>query len=58
MSPWTIVEWVAALGVSVVLVVVVVFGITIGVRYLVSVTSGKFWVKKKTTSANSVVDKK
>jgi len=27
--------------------VAVIFGVAIGIRYLVNITSGRFWVKKK-----------
>lgn len=47
MSPWIILEWVASVGLSVVLTVAVVFGVAIGIRYLVNITSGEFWVKKE-----------
>jgi len=53
MNPWTILEWVASVGLSVVLTVAVIFGVAIGIRYLVNITSGKFWVKKKTRATST-----
>ena len=53
MSPWTILEWVASVGLSVVLVVAVIFGVAIGVRWLVNVTSGKFWLRKTVPTSSA-----
>ena len=49
MSPWFILEWVASVGLSVVLIVAIIFGISLGVRYLMNATSNKFGVQKRTT---------
>ena len=39
MSPWVVFEWAAAMSLSAAVVIGSIFGITIGVRYLISVST-------------------
>lgn len=48
MSPLDMIGWALALGVSLVIVVGAVFGVTIGIRYIVGLTSKADWFKKET----------
>jgi hypothetical protein len=60
MSPWTVLEWVVSVGLSVLVAVVVIATIAIGTKYLVQLTSTvraakaekaeKVAVDKKTTT--------
>jgi|DEB0MinimDraft_10_1074344.scaffolds.fasta_scaffold35427_3 hypothetical protein len=47
MSPWTILEWVSSVGLSVIITVAIIFGIGIGTRYLIGITSNSDWFKSK-----------
>lgn len=47
MNPWSILEWAVAVSVSLAVVIGAVFGVTIGVRYIVGLTSKADWFKKK-----------
>jgi hypothetical protein len=46
MSPWAIFEWALSVSLSIALVIAAIFGITIGVRYIVGLTSKRDWFKK------------
>ena len=48
MSPLVMIGWALALGVSLVIVVGAVLGVTIGIRYIVGLTSKADWFKKET----------
>jgi len=45
MSPWALFEWAAAISLSVAVVIGAVFGITLGVRYLIGISSTRNWFK-------------
>jgi len=46
MSPLDLIGWALSLGVSLAVVVGAVFGVTIGIRYLIGMTSKNNWFKK------------
>lgn len=46
MSPWELLEWAVAVSVSLGVIVGAVFGVTIGIRYIVGLTSKADWFKK------------
>jgi len=46
MSPLELIGWALSLGVSLAIVVGTVFGVTIGIRYIIGLTSKANWFKK------------
>jgi len=46
MSPLELIGWALSLGVSLAILVGAVFGVTIGIRYIVGLTSKSDWFKK------------
>ena len=46
MSPFELIGWALSLGVSLAIMMAAVFGVTIGIRYIVGLTSKADWFKK------------
>ena len=54
MSPLDLIGWALSLGVSLAVVVGAVFGVTIGIRYLIGMTSKNNWFKKDNKQYNGI----